>query len=66
MAADSIIDIDAGTVERIGGLPEVDGSELTPPISEPFYAERAGSNALIRCLRGCQDPDLFVLLRVAP
>lgn len=54
VAGDSLIDIDADTVQRIGGLPEPSGEEQ-------FWSLRAGPNAIIGCIRGCPPPDVFVL-----
>lgn len=50
----SVVDIDAGTVERIGGLPD-------PAAEDRFWSVRAGSNAIIWCYRGCSAPDVFIL-----
>lgn len=53
VARDSLIDVDAGTIERIDGLPELEDAE--------FWAQQAGDHAVIHCSIGCQREDLFIL-----
>lgn len=53
VARDFLIDVDAGTIERIDGLPELEDAE--------FWAQQAGDHAVIHCSIGCQREDLFIL-----
>ncbi|VAV97050.1 hypothetical protein MNBD_ACTINO02-647 [hydrothermal vent metagenome] len=45
VVGDTVVDIDADTRQRIEGLP--DGSGFVPPASQPIWAQRVGSDAVV-------------------
>ncbi len=57
VAGDHLIDLDAGSVERLDGLPE------PPDESNRYWTVPAGSHAVIHCGAGCPEADVFALAK---